>query len=149
MSANCKEVILIAEPTFKATPPSCFIGKEQNGCIKPPSSLAATVITEDDKLNNCSKCITVETVEELDEVQRQVCERPLVLMVTCGKHVPMGQRFVCSFICSLICLIRSRSINSLYNENTWLSYPRIRLLVHLIIELFVYPFICLLILCID
>jgi len=92
MSINCKEIVLIAEPTFQSSSPSCFIGKDPTNGIQAPTSLAATVIADKSQFSNYNKCVTVETFEDLEEVRRQVCDRPLVLMVTCGKHVPMGQR---------------------------------------------------------
>lgn len=93
MSDNIKEIIIVAESTFKASPPSCFMNeKEQNGGVHPPSMVAATVVTSDDQIGNYTKFTEVETMEDVEQARRQLCGTPLVFTVTCGKHVPMGQR---------------------------------------------------------
>ena len=35
----------------------------------------------------------VRTLEDLNDVKRQFLTRPLILLVECGKHVPIGQRW--------------------------------------------------------
>lgn len=91
MSASSSEVVIIAESTFKSCPPSCF-PKTQNGDVQPPSKAMVTSIGDDSQLSNYPKCTKVETFEDIEVVKRQVCERPLILTATCGKHVSRGQR---------------------------------------------------------
>ena len=52
------------------------------------------VIGNDKQLSNWPAVSLVTSLEELNEVKRQFVTRPLILLVECGKHVPIGQRSV-------------------------------------------------------
>ncbi|XP_031567626.1 uncharacterized protein LOC116302470 [Actinia tenebrosa] len=88
---NQNSVILIAESTFRSFPPNCLIRGENDALSIAPSSVA-TVISSDVEFSNFPKCSVVQSVGNVEDIRRQICSKPLVLTVSCCKHVPQGQR---------------------------------------------------------
>lgn len=90
MQNNSSEIVLISDSTFKSNPPAEFLSKGKNLTV--PDSSIITVINDKIEFSNTPKANLVGSLSELDDVRRQITSRPLMLSVTCGKHVPRGQR---------------------------------------------------------
>ncbi|XP_032235366.2 uncharacterized protein LOC116601144 [Nematostella vectensis] len=85
------EIFLIPETTFNSFPPKCF-QPSSSGEIETPRSSVVTVIGDSKDFSNFPKISVVTSLADIEEVRHQIYRRPLVFKVTCGKHVPMGQK---------------------------------------------------------
>lgn len=87
------EVVLISYSAFKSNPPNEFRLNE-NGTVtlKLPEKAQVTIISDKQELCNTPKTNIVKTVSDLQVFRGQLFNRPLLMLVTCGKHVPHGQR---------------------------------------------------------
>lgn len=87
------EVVLVSYSAFKANAPDEF-RQNQNGIesLRLPDSTQVTIISDKQEFSNTPKVNLVTTVGELDAFRNQIFNRPLLLLATCGKHVPHGQR---------------------------------------------------------
>jgi len=101
------EVVLISYSAFKSVPPNEFrVNKSSsdNTCL--PDNTQVTIISDKEEFTNTTKTSSVKTISDLEAFRNQILNRPLLLFVTCGKHVPHGQRYVsrilllfCKFYC--------------------------------------------------
>ena len=90
---NSSEVVLVSYSAFKSNPPNEFkLHKDGAEILRLPDSSQVTIISDKQELSNTDKINLVKTTSELDAFRNQLFNRPLLLMVTCGKHVPHGQR---------------------------------------------------------
>ena len=90
---NSSEVVLVSYSAFKSNPPNEFkLNKDGAEVLRLPDSSQVTIISDKQELSNTDKINLVKTTSELDAFRSQLFNRPLLLLVTCGKHVPHGQR---------------------------------------------------------
>ena len=87
------EIALVSYSAFKSNPPNEFRQNETGtDNLRLPDSTQVTIISDKQELSNTPKINIVKTVSELDALRNQIFNRPLLLFVTCGRHVPHGQR---------------------------------------------------------
>ena len=79
---------------FKSNPPNEFkVNKEGSDSIRLPNNSLLTIISDKEEFTNTAKTNVVKTIGDLEAFRSQILNRPLLLLVTCGKHVPHGQRY--------------------------------------------------------
>ena len=92
------EVVLISYSAFKSVPPNEFrvtnSGPDTSDNTRLPDNPQVTIISDKEEFTNTSKTNIVKTASDLEGFRNQILNRPLLLFVTCGKHVPHGQRYV-------------------------------------------------------
>lgn len=89
------EVVLISYSVFKSVPPNEFrVNKSGPDNMRLPDNTQVTIISDKEEFTNTPKTNIVKTTSDLDAFRNQILNRPLLLFVTCGKHVPHGQRYV-------------------------------------------------------
>ena len=92
---NTSGVVLISYSDFKSNPPNEFkVNKEGADSILLPNNSLVTIISDKEEFTNSAKTNIVKTISDLEAFRSQIFNRPLLLLVTCGKHVPHGQRYV-------------------------------------------------------
>lgn len=101
------EVVLISYSAFKSVPPNEFrVTNSGPDNTRLPDNTKVTIISDKEELTNTSKTNIVKTASDLEGFRNQILNRPLLLFVICGRHVPLGQRYVlqllllfCKFCC--------------------------------------------------
>ena len=89
------ELVLISYSAFKSVPPNEFrVDKSAPDNTSLPDNTQVTIISDNEEFTNTSKTNIVKTASDLDSFRNQILNHPLLLYVTCGKHVPHGQRYV-------------------------------------------------------
>lgn len=92
---NTSEVVLISYSAFKSNPPNEFkVNKSGSDSVRLPDNSHVTIISDKDEFANTTKTNIVQTISDLEAFRNQILNRPLLLLITCGKHVPHGQRLV-------------------------------------------------------
>lgn len=90
---STSEVALISYSVFKSNPPNEFrVSKSGAESIRLPDSTQVTIVSDKEEFTNTTKTNIVQTTSDLEAFRNQIFNRPLLLFVTCGKHVPHGQR---------------------------------------------------------
>ena len=91
---NTSGVVLMSYSAFKSNPPNEFkVNKEGSDSIRLPNNSLVTIISDKEEFTNTEKTNMVKTISDLEAFRSQILNRPLLLLVTCGKHVPHGQRY--------------------------------------------------------
>ena len=89
------EVVLISYSAFESVPPNEFLVTNSGpDNTRLPDNTQVTIISDKEGFTNTSKTNIVKTASDLEGFRNQILNRPLLLFVTCGKHVPHGQRYV-------------------------------------------------------
>ena len=94
---NSPELVLISYSSFKSNPPKDFMfnfkgDNDSTVNVKFPDRTQVTIISDKDEFSNVAKTTAVKTLTDLESFRKQIFDRPLFLLVICGKHVPRGQR---------------------------------------------------------
>lgn len=91
------EVVLISFSVFKSVPPNEFrVNKSgpDDTHVRLPDNTQVSIISDKEEFTNTLKTNIVKSTSDLEAFRNQILNRPLLLFVTCGKHVPHGQRYV-------------------------------------------------------
>ena len=65
--------------------------QQNTGKIFSPDG-SVNIFSKDEKFSDSSNVVQVKTEAELEQLRIDVSTKPTMLHVTCGKHVPHGQR---------------------------------------------------------